>query len=89
LPAGTEIAATIAPYVSIPRGPKVSAASAAHEFLLKELGQLTGSRAYTWRDDEGKFTDRKTEATGLEFNEPKFDPRPAYRGVKARAGAKK
>jgi len=85
----TEIAATIAPYVSIPRGPKVSAASAAHEFLLEELGQVTGSRAYTWRDEEGKCTDPLTEATRLEFNDPKFDPRPAYRRVKARAGAKK
>jgi hypothetical protein len=35
------------------------------------------------------FTDPLTEATRLEFNVPEFDPRPAYRRVKARAGAKK
>jgi hypothetical protein len=85
----TEIAATIAPHASIRCGPKVSAPSAAHEFLLEEFAQATGSRAYTWREDKGMFTDPLTEATRLEFDDPRFDPRPAYRRVKARAGAKK
>ena len=31
---------------------------------------------------------RLTEATRLEFNEPDFDPRPAYRRVKARRETK-
>jgi hypothetical protein len=88
----SEIAASIAPHASIQRGPKVRAASAAHEFLLEETGQLTGSRAYTWSDDKGNddrgdFTDPLTKATRLEFDQPDFDPRPAHRRVKAR-GAK-
>ena len=85
----SEIAASIAPYASIQRGPKVGAASATHEFLLEETGQLTGSRAYTWSDDKGNedrgdFTDPLTKATQLEFDQPDFDPRPAHRRVKAR-----
>jgi hypothetical protein len=79
-----EIVTVIAPHASVSRGPKVSATSAAHEFLLEELDQVTGSRACTWSDERGTFTDSLTEATRLEFGKPFFDPRPAYRRVSAR-----
>jgi hypothetical protein len=44
----TEIATAVAPRLSIPRGPKISAASTAHEFLLKELVSVTRWQGYTW-----------------------------------------
>jgi hypothetical protein len=80
----TEIAASIVPHLPNPQGLKVSAASAAHEFFLEELVMPTEPRSYTWNDFKGKFTDPVTEATRREFNLPDFDPRPAYRRLKAR-----
>ena len=59
----TEIAAVIAPLLSIPRGPKISAASASHELLLEELVSETGSQGYTWdpyKGDNGDFSDLST-----------------------------
>jgi hypothetical protein len=44
---------------------------------------VTGSRAYTWSDEQEIFTDPLTNATRLEFGKPDFDPRPAYRRVRA------
>jgi hypothetical protein len=78
-----EIAAALAPFASVSRGRKVSAASAAHQFFLEGIVGLTKSRAYTWSDLEGNFTDPMTRATRLEFKDPDFDPRPAHRRVKA------
>src|ERR1700747_855952 len=49
----TEIAATIAPLLSIPRGPKTSAASASHELLLEEFVSITCSQGYTWTSYNG------------------------------------
>jgi hypothetical protein len=80
----TEIAASLAPHLSIPRGLKVSAASAAHEFFLEDVVMPLEPRAYSWNEPKGKFTDPVTEATRHEFERRHFDPRPAYRRLKAR-----
>jgi hypothetical protein len=73
------IAATVAPRLSVPRGPKISAASAAHELL----SEVTGCR-YTSSPDLEDFTDDFTKATRVEFGDPDFDPRPAVRRARAR-----
>jgi hypothetical protein len=80
----TEIAASLARHLSIRRGPKVRAASAAHEFFLEYAVMLMEHRAYSWDESKGKFTDPVTEATRREFDHRHFDPRPAYRRLKAR-----
>jgi hypothetical protein len=79
----TAIAAAIKHRASVPRGPKVSPASAAHEYILETL-RTFGNAAYTWSDTESVFTDQLTNATAEEFDEPDFDPRPAYRRVRGR-----
>jgi hypothetical protein len=79
----TEIAARVAPHLSIERGPRISAATAAHEFFLACFVSLTGLHAYTWSTLEDDFIDDVTGATRLEFDEPDFDPRPAHRRRKA------
>jgi hypothetical protein len=80
----TEIAASVAPHLSIRRGLKVSAASAAHEFFLEYAVMPLEPRSYSWNELKGTFTDPVTEATRLEFGRRHFDPRPAYRRLKAR-----
>jgi hypothetical protein len=80
----TEIAASLAPHLSIRRGPKVRATSAAHEFFLEYAVMPMEHRAYSWDESKGKFTDPVTEATRCEFDRRHFDPRPAYRRLKAR-----
>jgi hypothetical protein len=80
----TEIAAAVAPHLSVPRGLKVSKASATHEFFLEIIGELPAPRAYTWNESLGKCTDPATEATRREFANSNFDPRPAYRRWKSR-----
>jgi hypothetical protein len=78
-----EIAASLAPHLPVRRGPKISAASAAHEFFLKNVvAELETRHAYTWDAYQGKCTDSATEATRREFSRPSFDPRPAYRRSK-------
>jgi hypothetical protein len=84
----TTIAAAIKHRASVRRGPKVSPASAAHEYLLETL-HIIGSGAYTWSDIESGFTDQMTQATAEEFDEPGFDPRPAYRRVRTREALKR
>ena len=44
----TEIVAAVAPFLSIPRGRKISAASAAHEFLLDEAPSVMHVHGDTW-----------------------------------------
>lgn len=73
------IAATVATRLSVPRGPQISAASAAHELLSEEMGQ-----GYTYSPDLEDFTDELTKATRIEFGDPNFDPRPAVRRARAR-----
>jgi hypothetical protein len=84
-----EIAATIVPHLPQTRGVKTSAPSAAHEFFLEAAPAPQGSRAYTWNDDLEDFTDPQAKATCKEFGLPWFDPRPAYRKLKARKARKR
>jgi hypothetical protein len=80
----TEIAAAVAPFLSIPRGRKTSAASAAHEFLLDEAPSLTHVHGYTWDPVADDFSDRPTQAIRREFGCANFDPRPSRRRSKRR-----
>jgi hypothetical protein len=82
----TEIAAHLAPHLLLGRGPKISAASAAHEFFLAAIERITGAHAYTWNDIQADFVDPVTRATRMEFDEADFDPRPAHRRRKAGRG---
>ena len=84
-----EIAVALGPALKISRGPKISAASAAHEFFLEEVGQVVNSHGYTWSGIEENFTDAATNATRLEFADPDFDPRPAHRRVKAQRSGRR
>jgi len=78
----TEIAADLAPHLSILRGPKISGETATHELFLKEVNRLKPSR-YTYSNDEGDFTDAVTKATRREFNNNDFDPQAAVRRTKS------
>ena len=80
----TTIAAAVAPLVRRARGPKITAASAAHELFL-ETNACAGLRAgYAKSGIDGEYTDPRTQATRQEFDDRDFDPRPAYRRVKRR-----
>ena len=83
-----EIAADLAPRLSIPRGPKASAATIAHELLLSEMSAMTGSRIYTWDITTEDYTDPLTHATRLAFANPDFIPGPARRRQKRRLSLK-
>jgi hypothetical protein len=81
----SDILQKLRPALSVPRGRKRSAASAAHEFALEgDLPAKLGCSAYTLDDVAGDFTDPLTLATRLEFGDPTFDPRPAHRRLKRR-----
>jgi hypothetical protein len=91
----TEIAAGLTPHLSISRGPKISAPSAAHEFLLDYV-LPDKPPTFTWnadaplphrairRTNKGDFTDSFTRATRQEFSNPYFSPQAACRRVKRR-----
>jgi hypothetical protein len=76
-------AAAEAALATLPRtsfGRPVSAASVAHELLLYVSASYGWRRRYTYKDDaEDKFVDDYTRATRIEFDDPRFDPRPALR----------
>jgi hypothetical protein len=78
-----EIACMAAPRIHIRRGPKVTAASAAHELFLEKHG-IVGASAYSYSDLEENFVDEPTQATRLEFPGTPFGPQPASRRLKAR-----
>jgi hypothetical protein len=78
-----KIARTATPEIRIRRRPKVTAASAAHEFFLEKQG-MRGASAYSYSALEKDFIDEATQATRLEFPGRPFGPRPASRRVKAR-----
>lgn len=65
------------------RGPKIKAPSAAHQFLFEGLAEMKDPRAFTWNEVEGRCTDDFTEAARREFDLKRFDPRSAYRRMKA------
>jgi hypothetical protein len=78
-----EIARMAAPRIRMRRGPKVTAASAAHELFLEKHG-IRGARAYSYSELEKDFIDEGTRATRLEFPGARFGPQPASRRLKAR-----
>jgi hypothetical protein len=83
-----EIAVDLLPNLSLDRGPKVSAPSAAHEFLVEEGTEIHLNRgSNSRRDRSAEYIDPLTRATRLEFDAPNFDSRPARRRLKARKGA--
>jgi hypothetical protein len=78
-----QICAGIASTLSLDRGPKVSASSAAHEFLLESGISLTKKRLpYGRRDRTASNDDPLTEATRVEFGIPDFDSRPSRRRLR-------
>jgi hypothetical protein len=77
-----EIAAGIAPRLSIPRGPKVSAPSAAYEFARREIPLAGARHRRSLRTRSEEYVDALTEATRREFNDLHFDPRSARRRIK-------
>jgi hypothetical protein len=84
----TELATEVAARLSLARGPKISAPSASHAFLLKHQIKLSRKRLpYSRRDRTAKNCDALTEATQREFGDPTFDSRPARRRSKKRKHA--
>jgi hypothetical protein len=84
----TEVAAALAPGLALRRGPKVSAASIAHELLLTYVANTAGPKSYTYDFVSEDFTDPLTRATRLAFGNPDFDPSPARRRQRKRLGLK-
>jgi hypothetical protein len=83
----TEIAAMVSPRLFLLRGPKIGAASAAHEFILaSDIEVSSRQRPDTYRRRSSEYVDALTEATRREFDVPDFDPRSARRRLKARHG---
>jgi hypothetical protein len=83
-----EVAAALAPRLSVRRGPKASAASIAHEFLLTLVANMAGQKGYTHDHVSEDYTDPLTRATRLAFGDPDFDPGPARRRQRKRARLK-
>ena len=69
--------------VAVSRGPKLTHASAAHEYFL-ESQSIFETAAFTWSPEEEDFTDRLTQATREEFDDPDFNPLPARRRLRAK-----
>ena len=69
--------------VVVPRGPKLTHASAAHEYFL-ETQSIFEDAALTWSPEEEDFTDPLTQATREEFDDPDFNPVPARRRLRAK-----
>ena len=69
--------------VAVSRGPKLTHASAAHEYFL-ESQSIFETAAFTWSPEEEDFTDRLTQATREEFDDPDFNPVPARRRFRAK-----
>jgi hypothetical protein len=81
------IATSIASSRPPSRGRKIGPASAAHEQFLESNAQLGLPVGYTWSDytgAKGDFIDPETQATRLEFTQPRFSPQPARRRLKRR-----
>jgi hypothetical protein len=80
----TEVAAALAPGLSVRRGPKASAPSIAHELLLTYVANMVGPKAYTHDHMSEDYTDPLTRATRLAFGDLDFDPGPARRRQRRR-----
>jgi hypothetical protein len=82
------IAKAIWRVVAVSRGPKLTHASAAHEYFL-ETQSTFGDGGFTWSSYANDFTDRLTQATREEFDDPDFHPGPARRRLRAKQGLKR
>jgi hypothetical protein len=69
--------------VAVSRGPKLTHASAAHEYFL-ETQSIFKKATFTWSPEVEDFTDRLTQATREEFDDPDFNPVPARRRLRAK-----
>jgi hypothetical protein len=67
--------------VAVSRGPKLTHASAAHEYFL-ESQSIFKDAAFTWSPEDEDFTDRLTQATREEFDDPDFNPVSARRRLR-------
>jgi hypothetical protein len=75
-----EIAAALTPFISLTRGPKISAPSASHEALLRFLDELRRIRGvHSRRRGSRYYADPATTATQKEFANDSFDSRSARR----------
>jgi hypothetical protein len=81
----SRIAKAIWRRVAVSRGPKLTPASAAHEYFL-ETQSIFERTAFTWSPESEDFTDRLTQATREEFDDPDFNPVPARRRLRAKQG---
>jgi hypothetical protein len=86
-----KIAAEIVPHLSLSRGPKICAPSAALQFLLEGGAPefIRKRRARSKQNRSQEYCDALTEATRREFDTPHFDSRPARRRSKTRLGARR
>jgi hypothetical protein len=57
----------------------------AGEYFL-ESQSIFETAAFTWSPEEEDFTDRLTQATREEFDDPDFNPVPARRRLRAKQG---
>jgi hypothetical protein len=80
----TEVAAVLAPGLSVRRGPKASVPSIAHELLLTYVAHNAGPKSYTYDLVSEDYTDPLTSATRSAFGDPDFDPCPARRRQRKR-----
>lgn len=79
------LAAATAPHLSGHRGPKISAPSATHEFLLgHKLLVPLGPWPKVRQEYAAEYVDALTAATRKEFGNADFDPRPARRRTRRR-----
>jgi hypothetical protein len=69
--------------VAVSRGPKLTHASASHEYFL-ETESFFKTAAFTWSPERADFTDPLTQATREEFDAPDFNPGPARRRLRAK-----
>ena len=81
----SRIAKAIWRRVTVSRGAKLTHASAAHEYFL-ESQSIFRPAGFTWAADSENFTDRLTQATREEFDDPNFNPLPAWRRMRAKRG---
>jgi hypothetical protein len=84
------IASQLQPFLSLPRGRKVTAASAAHEHVMRQgiVFRIVPPEWRTnWRGRGNEHVDALTLATRREFDDPTFQPRSARVRFEARITA--
>lgn len=76
------MAAKAAPHLSLRRGPKISSASASHEFFLEDrLGIMRGRLPKPGPNRHAEYVDALTRATRAEFKNDDFNSRTARERV--------